>query len=158
MMFNHRYNTKQEALESANKLAREGGWEFLPCDTPERGLNGIVAFKGSGDLEKMERFEWPVFAKELIPDMNNDVSPKELAKFIIEENVHECDDPIRRLIGFVKYIPAENRSIVRRVRIVQLKDTPEADAIKQFWSNIREESENIRKLRTLECAAIKGSP
>lgn len=129
--------TRDETLDGARLLASQG-WTLLPCDTPETGLRGFVAFRyvdketrapvAFGDLKSEEideetRFiQWPLFDQALVPE-DLTVDAPELVGFLSGGELALCDDPKRRLLGFVRYEPEQGRSVIRRISLTQLKES-----------------------------------
>jgi len=144
-------SSQEEAERQLKSMVGDGWGRFLPCDSPEEALLGVVAYRfvnnETGETVQMEPSEelgdlleagvlkdeatcvqWPVFGKPLVPD-DQVVEPTVVADFLREHvDVKTCDDPRRLLIGFVAYNPEAGTSTVRRVRISKLRRKVTLDA------------------------------
>lgn len=128
------YPSESEARQAAEALGP--GWDLIPCDAPERGMAGLIAYRNPPDhvedLHEPVRFEWALFGRELEADVL-EVSGRELIDFIREEafeNLFLCDDPRRIILGFVSYREAaEGRCTVRQCRLTSVKALSQEDRV-----------------------------
>lgn len=90
-------------------------------------------------LEEVYILEWPIHGRVMEPDVA-EVGAEELAAMLTADpSAVSCDDPRRRLLGFVWYRVEEGKSIVRRVPLTRFKGADEAmrDVIKAHWDRLK---------------------
>lgn len=143
------YTSEQAAVTAIRELGV--GWIVFPCDEARLGVHGYCAVKEKEELI----VQWPLFGRELEP-MVELVSGADLLAFVQKEPpelLYPCDDPMRRLYGFVSYrLAAEGKSLVRWSPLGKLKmmDThPRAIVMETH------ESRNTLKSRTAVAKSIK---
>lgn len=117
------YTSREAAVTAIRELGV--GWTLLPYDDPERGLQGIYAFKKGEGVEKT--LQWPVRGRALEPEVEL-CSGEDLLAFVQSqpaEVLYPCDNPQKRLIGFVSYRRApEGKSEVCYVSLTTLRTMP----------------------------------
>lgn len=147
--------TREEAFRIAQDLAGQG-YTLLPCDDPRRGLRGIMAFKGIDDgTEDSRIIEWPVHGSELTPDEEMVDAPT-LLTFMREGGVAKCDDPRRRIVGFVRYELGTNRSVVRQCSLTQLKEQLSSDQLDELM-RVRHALDEGTQRSMIEVQAIQAA-
>jgi hypothetical protein len=144
---------RDEAVQQAKKLVAQG-WEVLACDVPETGMRGFYAFryihkethevlappfKPEDAHEETKMLEWPIFDKPMTEVDDKMVETDDLVNFIGDdrENLALCDDPKKLMLGFVRYEPDKSKSVVRRVRLAQVKNSD--SRIRKVFMSLREE-------------------
>lgn len=100
---------------------RAKDYTIASSDEPERGMKGLVAFKSTNGVEDAVRVCWPIFDGPLETD-EAIVTAEELLRFI--DPPEQCDDPMARLLGFVRYDPKNGKAIVRRTTLTSLREAP----------------------------------
>jgi hypothetical protein len=130
--------TKGTACELATQLASQG-WHVLGCDEPKEAVMGLCVFhyrrqdtgehvdqeelpelRPEGAKEEALWLRWPLFDKPLKPE-HVEVEPAELLKRL-KAGERLCDDPRRRLLGVVEYLPSDGRAIVREVPLTRIRE------------------------------------
>lgn len=163
---------REEVVRKATGLVAQG-WQLLCGDDPDRGLVGFFAcrytlnghpveppFKESDRVEEeTQLLQWPLFDKALEPE-EQVVGVDELISFIQDEtNLAACDDPKRRLIGFVRYEPDKGKSTIRRTQLTQIREVD-----RQVYSDLMilrdrllAERREASKSRLREVGVVEGS-
>ena len=143
--------TRDEALERARTLAREGH-TLLPADDPERGMLGYIAYHMVDGEEQSELISWPMFDGPLEPEKAA-VTPEEMVAFLDAGPVRICDDIPRRLVGFVRYDLERGVAIIRQMDAVKLKGAEAAlrDAIRAVRDDLlsKWDSQRLRPLHDI---------
>lgn len=114
---------KPEDLVSFEKEYRGWGYTVVPCDDPDRGIQGLMASKEEGGKEVSTWCQVAMFGAPLTPDIKV-VPTEELLTWARAQEGHlkVSDAPEKLLMGFVSYKRAEEgRSETRRVRMVEAK-------------------------------------
>jgi len=143
---------RDEVVQQAKELVVQG-WNVIVCDVPETGMRGLYAFryihretlevltppfKPEDAHEETKMLSWPIFDKPMTEVDDKMVEAADMIAFIEDrENLALCDDPKKLQLGFVRYDPEKGRSVVRRVRLAQVKNS-DPDVKKAFLS-LREE-------------------
>jgi hypothetical protein len=139
---------REAVCQEAARLVSQG-WFLLPCDTPEQGAQGFVAFREVAGEEETKFLQWYLFGKPLDTD-SLVVEGPELLSFISESReLHLCDDPRKLLIGFVRYESGRGRAVIRRIQISKLKVLAEEDrqrvlAVRKDLLEAQQETQNRR--------------
>lgn len=121
--------SKNEALQRARQLQAEG-WDLLPYRNAPIAVDGYIAFRktGEGDDydEEQEDIEWPLFDAPLESNEALVDTAAELVEWTQgKEDLQRCDNPMKRLVGFVQYDPSQGRSEVRQISLTNLKRGPD---------------------------------
>ena len=164
---------REDALQEARALASQG-WTLLACDEPEKATLGFVAFrhvdkvtrapvtlgpeyKGEAD-EETRLVQWALFDQPLVPD-DATVGAPEMAAFLSEGEALLCDNPRDRLLGFVRYEPERGRSVVRRMRLTDLKgaDVETKAQIMSLRDRLMNDQHGMFEQRLKEVAALQGA-
>jgi hypothetical protein len=163
------FSTQAEAEARVRELVA-AGWEKLLCDDPEKARRGFAVFryvsKSTGEplvlppekhvpdpegfSEECFMIQWEMFGKPLTPDVQDDVSVKELAETIRTETTPPlaCDDPKALRMGFVWFHPDRSLAITRRVRLFHIKnnrpeDREDIQTIRELFERLRPKFEPI---------------
>jgi len=109
--------------QEAARLRAEG-WTIISSDEPARAMRGFVAIK-DGEVERT--VTWPMF--EGGPYRTNDaiVSATDLLRFIKGGGTLRCDNPMKRLLGYVRYDHGTMTAFVRYCTLTSLRAASEAD-------------------------------
>lgn len=124
---------------SDQKMAelRSQNWTVILYDIPETGMRGFVASK---EGEQEQRVSWPLF--DGAPYSTNDatLTAEEVARFIEGGDVCKCDDPVQRLVGFVRYDHGTKTAFVRRCSLTSLRNATEK--VRDAIMGVRDELSN----------------
>lgn len=128
------------------------GWNVFPCDSMDRGVLGYCAVRSNNEEHT---FEWPLFGRELAPEVEL-VEATDLLDFVKgvpTDQLYPCDDPYKRLWGFVSYSKApEGQAIVRRSKLSSIKGlAPHPRAVLME----AHERQSSHKMRSAAAKAIK---
>jgi hypothetical protein len=149
---------RQEAQQEAVRLVSQG-WQLLPCDVPEEGAQGYYAFRVVDGKEEEQVLQWHLFGLPLKPD-DAVVEAPELLDFLLNSaEVQPCDDPRKRLIGFVRYEPEQGRAVIRRTSLTRLKAMPQGDRERLMATRavMLSAQREAQEQRIKEVAAIQGA-
>jgi hypothetical protein len=151
--------SRDEAVQQARKLVAQK-WNVLVCDIPETGMMGLYAFRYINPdtrevltppfepekaFEETKMLEWPVYGKPMTEVDDKMVEVDDLIRFIGDsrENLALCDDPKGRRLGFVRYDPEKGRSMVRRVRLTQVRSS--SKEVRERFMPLRDELQQRSK-------------
>lgn len=101
---------------------RAQGWTVVAFDEPETAMRSFMASKAG---EQDQRGSWPLFDGAPYSTNEATISAEEVAKFIEGGDVRKCDDPMRRLVGFVRYDHNTKTAFVRRCSLTSLRNASE---------------------------------
>jgi len=115
-------------LEKVREYKRDG-YAIIPCDEPARGMRGLF-FMREGQFiwdDKVEDhfeyeiyIEWPIFDKPLVPEVSS-VGLEMFLEFTNDPDVLPCNFPKELQFGLVKYLPEEGKSILKKMRISNIR-------------------------------------
>lgn len=150
---------REEAVQQARALVAEG-WTILTCDIPETGMAGLYAFrfrhhetrqvltpsdtfKPEEAVEETKMLEWSILGEPVTEVDDKMVEVDDLINFIGDNREHLalCDDPKKLQLGFVRYEPGKGRSVVRRVRLTQVKSA--SKELRERFMPLREELQQL---------------
>lgn len=110
--------TENEARARAEVLRSEG-WHILPCEYPEKALGGLVAVRG---IEE-EILGWPLFGDCAYATETELVDAATLLDFARQPGALQCDDPRKRLLGFVQYDHGRRVAVLKQTTLTGLRES-----------------------------------
>lgn len=125
---------QEEAVSRAKEL-RGQGWTVFPADDFERAMRGFVAVSGEG--EEDIHLEWPIFDEPLEVDSAMG-TVEDMLDLAARGPVVCCDNPMALQLGFALYLPEEGRSIVRKLKLTQLKASPRGRELNELRERLLE--------------------
>ena len=133
-----------EAMCQAAQTYQGEGWTILPCDNPEEGVVGFLAWKplppnhndpsiaaegselGDGSPIEEEQFQlqWYPYG-ELVTEKRIFKNAEEFETTVqnrfAEKPIYRCDDPKKLLAGYVCYGAEPGKALVLQIPITKLK-------------------------------------
>lgn len=166
------YTSETEAVAAIKALISDGlGWTVLPNDIPMRGLGGYSVFRTPEPTEAnpepeeiLSRFMWPLFGKELTPQIVQVTAGEwlDFASTEAHERLFSCDAPLERLLGVVSYHPKYGEARIRycplnsAIRREGIGDVYRAAAFMKMKSALRTKSEVMWAERRVTAAALSS--
>jgi len=90
----------QTEVDAKTQELKDAGWTVIPCDAPDRGLKGSIAFRTVDGAEEDQELYWPIFGKELAPKYQQGTVP-DLLRMYQENKGLICDDAKTRRLGYM---------------------------------------------------------
>jgi hypothetical protein len=119
---NMMYKDQTEVDAKAQEL-KDAGWTVVPCDFPDRGLRGSIAFRTVDGEEEQQELHWPIFGKELTPKYQQGSIPGLLQMFRENKGLI-CDDPKTRRLGYMVPDLEKAEANIYVVSLTELKRHP----------------------------------
>jgi hypothetical protein len=109
----------QEAMSQEVRCYSEAGWAVIPCDDPEHGEVGHLAFREQNGEEETVLLSWYPFGPRS-PEVTYATSEESFEAALVRLGSgprYRCDDPKRLLLGLVTYPEGETVARILQVRL-----------------------------------------